>query len=90
MKKQIILSLVVVFALALFAPAVAQAINNDSKIVLAEVNEKDEVKKTDEKKTKSTATKKESTAAKSTCTEKKAACCSEKKAECSESKTEKK
>ncbi len=66
MKKQLILSFLVVFALAIFAPAAVQAIDNDVVIVNVDSEEK-KAEKTKEKKAE--------------CTEEKKAECTDKKAE---------
>ena len=80
MKKQIILSLVIVFAMALFAPTVVKAISTDAQIEIVDGEEK----KADEKKTekKSDCKKSES----KECSKKKSECCSAKKTDCSSKK----
>ena len=91
MKKQLILSLLVVFAVSLFAPAVVNAFNNDATIEVVAADEK----KADEKKadTKAETKKAGDCAAKAetkACSgEAKAACGSEAKAACSDKKAEK-
>lgn len=85
MKKQLILSLVVVFALAVFAPAVAMAIDTDSNIVMVDGEEK----KAETKKTTECTAKKAEAKTSSCCSAKKAECATTKK-ECTEKKAEKK
>jgi len=49
MKRQLILSLVIVFALSLFAPAVASAVNKVATVEVVDNNEKKEEKKAEKK-----------------------------------------
>lgn len=68
MKKQLIFSLLFVFAIAVFAPAAVQAMDNDVVIVNVDNDEKTEKKA-------------ECTEKKAECTEEKKAECTDKKAE---------
>lgn len=94
MKKQLILSLVVLFTLAIFTPAIVNAMDNSTVIVNVDADEKKTEKKAETKKEGCTDAKKADCSA-----EKKAGCCSEakkadctgeKKAECTDKKAEKK
>lgn len=90
MKKQLILSLLVVFVLGVFAPAVVNAMDNQVVIVKVDGEEKKADTKKAEKKAGDCAAKSETKT--STCAdkaEKKSSCDGEKKADCG-AKTEKK
>jgi hypothetical protein len=78
MKKQIILSLLVVFAVALFAPTAVSAFNND--VVIENVETKD--KKADAKKADTKAEAKKSDSSTKAETTKSACCASAAKADC--------
>ncbi len=94
MKRTLILSVLVIFTLALFAPAIVNAMDNSVFIVNVNGDEKKTEKKADEKKAPSTEAKactgEKKAETKACCAEKKA-CTGEKKAECTgEKKAEKK
>lgn len=93
MKKQLILSLLVVFAVSLFAPAVVNAFNNDATIEVVATDEKkaDEKKadtKADTKKAGDCAAKADKACSGETKAEAKA-CSGEAKAACGDKKAEK-
>lgn len=93
MKRQIILSLVIVFALALFAPAVVSAMDSTTTVEMLDNKDKKVEKKAEKKAEATTEKKADCTAAKSesSCSGEKAACCSgAKKAACTDKKAEKK
>jgi spore germination protein GerM len=82
MKKQIVLSLVILFAVALFAPAVSYAFQSENVVTIVDNKEKKEVKQEASKSETSQAT----TEKKAETTSEKKACCDKEKAGCSESK----
>ena len=90
MKRQMILSLVIVFALALFAPAVVSAMDNSTTVEMLDNKDKKVEKKAEKKAEASTEKKAEAKATKSeaSCSGAKA-CCAE-KAACGDKKAEKK
>ncbi len=94
MKRTLILSVLVIFTLGLFAPAIVSAMDNSVVIENVSGDEKKTEKKADEKKATTTETKactgEKKAETKACCAEKKA-CTGEKKAECTgEKKAEKK
>ena len=96
MKKQLIVSLLVVFALGVFAPAVVNAMDNDVQIVKVDGEEKKaDTKKADTKKEGECTSKTESKKEGACCSEKKESCCSSAKSSdckstCTDKKAEKK
>lgn len=93
MKKQLIFSLLFVFVLGVFSPVIAQALNNDAKIVVVDEDKKVEKKaKASDTKDCSKSEKKSdcSSKAKSDCSSKTKSDCSSKKSSCSGAKADKK